>query len=52
VLDEFDINLHPDILPFLIQLFTDKKLIKKMLSYYLQRTIQTYWTLWVNIEPF
>ncbi len=29
VLDEFDINLHPDILPFLIQLFTDNKTNKK-----------------------
>ena len=25
LLDEFDINLHPDILPYLIRLFTDPK---------------------------
>jgi len=26
VLDEFDINLHPDILPLLIELFTDERI--------------------------
>jgi uncharacterized protein len=45
ILDEFDINLHPDILPILIKLFEDEKQNQKMHNSFLLRITQISWIL-------